>query len=182
MSGPSLGAEDWLRILRRLAEEFQLAAPVKIIVIGGAAMALAYGARRTTRDVDAVLDCATSREVLRAADRIREEFGLDSGWLNENARHAGFLVEPILEGPTVLATPTTIVVAPSLEHLTAMKLSAIRDDTDIDDAFMLLRRFQAAGHDAEGTWSAIGGLVSAGARSKARYNLLKIWDLLDESD
>jgi hypothetical protein len=39
---------------------------------------------------------------------------LPEGWLNQEARQAGFLVEPLAEGQTVLDCPPLKVVVPSL--------------------------------------------------------------------
>jgi len=82
----------------------------------------------------------------------------------------------------VLDTSALRIVAPALVHLAAMKLTAIRDDTDLDDAALLARRFRDAGQDADGVWAVVGGLVPVAERSKARYNLLKVWEMFDESE
>jgi len=152
-----------------------------MLLIGGVAVALAYGTRRTTRDVDVVLEDEASKVVIRVANQIAPEFGLESGWLNENARRAGFLAEKIIEGDIVLETSALKIVVPSLAQLTAMKLAAIRGQTDVDDALTLLRQVRAWGGDVEETWALIGGLLPIAERDKARYNLLKLWEVLDES-
>jgi hypothetical protein len=40
-----------------------------------------------------------------------------------------------------------------------MKLAAIRSQTDIDDAALLLGLLRATGHDCETTWTLVGGRV-----------------------
>jgi hypothetical protein len=54
-----------------------------IYVIGGAAMALAYDGRRSTRDIDAVFK--PHGVVLEEARAVADELGLPSWWLNEQA-------------------------------------------------------------------------------------------------
>ena len=52
-----------------------------LYIFGGAAMALAYDARRATRDIDAVL--RPHGVVLDEAKIVAEELGLPPWWLNE---------------------------------------------------------------------------------------------------
>jgi methylmalonyl-CoA mutase cobalamin-binding subunit len=54
-----------------------------IYVIGGAAMALAYDARRATRDIDAVFQ--PHGIVVDEAQAVADELGLPRWWLNEQA-------------------------------------------------------------------------------------------------
>jgi len=182
MSERSLTGEEWKLVLNRLAEHLDPSTPTKMLLIGGVAVALAYGTRRTTRDVDVVLEEQSCESVIRAANNIAAEFDLEPGWLNENAKHAGFLRETLIEGGVVLQTPTLKVVVPSLAQLGAMKLAAIRGQTDVDDAMILLKHLRASGGDAEDIWALVGGLLPVADRDKARYNLLKLWEILDESE
>lgn len=61
-----------------------------LYVVGGAAIALAYNARRVTRDVDAVFE--PKQRIYAAAAAVAEERGLDAGWLNDAVK--GFLSGP----------------------------------------------------------------------------------------
>jgi hypothetical protein len=53
----------------------------EMYVVGGAAVALAFDARRSTRDIDAVFEPKT--EIYTAAAEMAEERGLPEGWLND---------------------------------------------------------------------------------------------------
>jgi hypothetical protein len=54
-----------------------------VFVVGGAAMALAYDARRVTRDVDATF--VPHGIVLDEARQVAQDLGLPPWWLNEQA-------------------------------------------------------------------------------------------------
>lgn len=54
MSRNSLSAEEWRAVLRRVAQRLPPDRTWRVTVIGGVAMALGYGSRRTTRDADVV--------------------------------------------------------------------------------------------------------------------------------
>lgn len=62
----------------------------ELYVVGGAAIAIAFDARRATRDVDAVFE--PKREVYAAADEVGVELGLPPGWLNDGVK--GFVSDP----------------------------------------------------------------------------------------
>jgi hypothetical protein len=178
--GRALDGAEWLMVLERLADALTDGPPVRIVAVGGAAMALAYQARRTTRDVDAVLEPRHAARIVRVANQVGEAFGLPCGWLNENAREAGYLDAPLLEGPTVLHRASLTVIVPTTDQLLALKLAAIRGQTDIDDVVTLLDRMTARAGGEEAIWSRVGGLVREADRANARHNLLKIWGFYDE--
>jgi hypothetical protein len=94
-----------------------------IYVIGGAAMALAYDARRATRDIDAVFQ--PHGIVVDEARAVADELGLPRWWLNEQA---SAYVAPggDVAAPHVFDHPGLRVSAASPEHLLAMKVLAAR--------------------------------------------------------
>jgi hypothetical protein len=105
----------------------------EIYVIGGAAIAMAFDARRATRDIDAVFE--PKQEIYAAADAIGEELGLPPGWLNDGAK--GFLAGPDEEASAVLEIPGLRVLAASPRILLAMKVLAHRIGEDDDDVRLL---------------------------------------------
>jgi hypothetical protein len=94
-----------------------------LYVFGGAAMALAYDARRTTRDIDALWK--PHGVVLEEARAVATELGLPSWWLNEQASS---YVAPHgdAQAARVFDHPGLRVSAASPEHLLAMKVLAAR--------------------------------------------------------
>ncbi|MGW5666458.1 DUF6036 family nucleotidyltransferase [Micromonospora sp. NPDC003776] len=99
-----------------------------LYIFGGAAMALAYDARRATRDIDAVFQ--PHGVVLDEARAVADELGLPHWWLNEQA---SAYVAPggDATAPRVFDHPGLRVAAASAEHLLAMKvLGARRRDAE----------------------------------------------------
>ncbi|MFF3856557.1 DUF6036 family nucleotidyltransferase [Micromonospora sp. NPDC002575] len=105
-----------------------------LYIFGGAAMALAYDARRATRDIDAVFH--PHGVVLDEARAVADELGLPHWWLNEQA---SAYVAPggDAAAPRVFDHPGLRVAAASAEHLLAMKVLAARR-RDADDIRFLV--------------------------------------------
>lgn len=116
-------------LFRQLGERLQRRGVVAdLYVIGGAAMALAYDARRATRDIDAVF--LPHGIVLEEAHALAAELGLPQWWLNEQAsRYVAPGGDP--QAPLSFDHPGLRVSTASPEHLLAMKvLAARRRDTE----------------------------------------------------
>jgi hypothetical protein len=76
-------------------------------------------------------------------------------------------------GPTLLDTPTLRVRTVSTEQLLAMKLSAWRDDLDVEDARRLLQECRDA---REEIWRHVERHVVPGRELKARYAFDDLWE------
>jgi predicted nucleotidyltransferase len=116
-------------LFRRLGERLQKRDVVgDIYVIGGAAIALAYDARRATRDIDAVFK--PHGIVHEEALALAAELGLPRWWLNEQA--SAYVApggDP--QAPRSFDHPGLRVLTASPEHLLAMKaMAARRRDTE----------------------------------------------------
>jgi len=121
---------------RRLGERLARRGVIAdLYVFGGAAMALAYDARRSTRDIDAVFQ--PHGIVLDEAKAVAHELGLPQWWLNEQA---SVYVAPGGDSaaPRVFDHPGLRVSAASPEHLLAMKVLAARR-RDSDDIRFLIK-------------------------------------------
>lgn len=105
----------------------------EMYVVGGAALALGYDARRATRDVDAVF--VPKEEVYRAAREVAADLGLPEGWLNDAVK--GFLAGRDPEARPVLDVPGLRVLAASPRFLLAMKCLAARREDEEDIRFLL---------------------------------------------
>jgi hypothetical protein len=116
----------------------------EVYVVGGAAIAIAFDARRATRDVDAVFE--PKQEVYAAADEVGVELGLPPGWLNDGVK--GFVAGPDDAAATALEVPGLRVLVASPRILLAMKVLAHRIGEDDDDVLLLARELGLTDADA----------------------------------
>jgi hypothetical protein len=152
---------------------------IELTLLGGAVMVLAFHARESTRDVDAViLSPREARKVRELAKQVADEKNWDEDWLNDAAK--GYLMG-ISEGQVLFTAPGIIARAPSLAQLLAMKLSAWRDDVDIADARRLLREI-SSGQDKDRIWKNMEPYLVPGDELKAQYAFLDLWESLYGTD
>ena len=122
--GALLGRAELEQAFTRLGERLVRRGVVAdLFVVGGAAMALAYDAKRLTRDVDALL--VPHGVVVEEARAVAAELGLPPWWLNEQASVYVSSKED-LGKRRVFAHPGLRVMAASPEHIFAMKAFAAR--------------------------------------------------------
>lgn len=112
----------------------------EMYVVGGAAVALAYDARRSTRDIDAVFE--PKMAVYEAAAEVSEQVGLPPGWLNDAVK--GFLAGGDPEAAPVLDVPGLRCLAGSARMLLALKVLAHRVGEDEDDVRLLASELDAS--------------------------------------
>lgn len=131
MTEPVLDRATITGALRRLGERLAYRGVVAdLYVFDGAAMALAYDLRRSTRDVDALFQ--PHGAVLAEAQAVAEELDLPRWWLNEQA--SAYVApggDP--QAALVFEHPGLRVQAASPQHLLAMKVLAgrRRDAADV---------------------------------------------------
>ena len=133
-----------LKALTRLGElaveeGFQL----ECCIYGGALMMLAYDARASTQDVDAVI--RPREPALRLAEKVAVEQGLPEGWLNDQVRT--FLAPHEQTRTLPLDLPGIFVTSPTAGYLLAMKALACRNrlpgfEGDLDDLRFLIRKLE----------------------------------------
>ncbi|OWU99237.1 hypothetical protein B5D80_29770 [Micromonospora wenchangensis] len=128
--GVLMGRAELERAFTRLGERLVRRGVVAdIFVVGGAAMALAYDAKRVTRDVDAMF--VPHGVVLDEARAVADDLGLPPWWLNEQASvYVSGRDDPGRR--RVFDHPGLRVMAASPEHIFAMKALAARA-RDVDD-------------------------------------------------
>ncbi|MEO3750928.1 hypothetical protein [Streptomyces sp. B6B3] len=132
---PVLGRREIERALRRLGDRLVRRGVIAgIYVFGGVAMALAYDARRATRDIDAVF--VPHGVVLEEARAVGEQLGLPPWWLDEQG--SAFVApggDP--DAPRIFDHPGLRLSAASPRHLLAMKVLASRPPDAEDIAFLV---------------------------------------------
>jgi hypothetical protein len=117
----------------------------ELFVVGGAVMCLAYSARPSNQDVDAVFRPA--RTVREAAARVAAKAGVDPSWLNDAVK--GF-VSPQGEYAPFLELDHLRVMVAMPEYLLAMKCLAMRigaEFHDEDDVRYLLKNLDITSVD-----------------------------------
>jgi hypothetical protein len=87
----ALSVSDINRALDALSEELVgLGERAEIAIVGGAALVLLFGARETTKDVDAFFVKPNASKFREAGARVAGRLNLPDDWLNDAAK--GFLV------------------------------------------------------------------------------------------
>jgi len=143
----------------------------EIMIAGGAAMVLSLDAREATRNLDAVMIAASDRAAFEAClQRATATRGLPSDWLNDRARAFAMGTAP---GPVVFAGKALTVRSLAFEQLLAMKLSALRDDVDYDDAALLLARLEG---EREAVWRRVDPWLVPGQEAWKRQNFDALWE------
>lgn len=104
----------------------------ELYLVGGAAIALAFDQRRSTRDIDAVFE--PKLVIYEAAAVVAGRLGLPPGWLNDAVK--GFLV-PDPDASAVLEVPGLRCTVASPRILLALKVLAHRVGEDEDDVRLL---------------------------------------------
>lgn len=173
----TISKDDLVNAFSRLGElAMAEGEQIELLLIGGAAMVVAFNARPSTRDVDVLIVAPSERaKVRRLAERIAHERSWPADWLNEGAK--GYVMEAVGDA-TILSRPGIIVRIPKLEQLLAMKLCAWRDDLDIADAARLLSELR--GSRAE-IWARISRYLQPRRELKAQYAFDDLWERFRDS-
>jgi hypothetical protein len=168
-----LTPEDIKELFRALdADLNQRGAQARIVIVGGAAVSLLLGERQATKDVDSIrVVTADKGTFLSAVANVSTMFGLSTDWLNERA--AAFAMG-VLEGKELWKGTSLSVSAAGVEQLVAMKISALRDDIDFNDACRLLRTMAG---EREEVWNRIAPFLLPGMDEWKRQNFDALWEL-----
>ncbi len=173
----ALTDRDIRRLFGLLNEELRRAGTEgELFLVGGAVMCLAYAARPSTQDVDALFRPA--REVREAAARVAVQAGIQPDWLNDGVK--GFLSERGEFSPFLELDHLRVMVAQP-EYLLAMKCLSLRigaEFHDEDDVRYLLRHLGIESYEQAvavitrfyplGTLPAEDAVRAGGAAAEAR--------------
>jgi hypothetical protein len=127
------GAGDITALLGEVADELPAGGDRRIVVVGGALLAL-HGLRDATRDVDST--SAVDEALRDAVARVAARHGLAPAWLNDRAKT--FLPATFAEAEceVLLDRPELTVLGAPLDQVFLMKLYASRA-ADVDDLEVL---------------------------------------------
>lgn len=143
---PALTQADIRRLFDLLNEELRESKTRgDLYLAGGAVMCLAYHARPSTADLDALFQ--PSAEVRKAAARAAVKSGFPADWLNDSVK--GYLSERSDFAPFLELDHLKVMVAQP-KYLLAMKCLAMRigaEFHDLDDVRFLLRLLDIRSYD-----------------------------------
>jgi hypothetical protein len=143
---PKLTARDLRRLFDLLNDELAAAGTEgELFLVGGAVMCLAYAARPSTQDVDALFRPA--RQIREASARVALRAGIPSDWLNDGVK--GLLSDQGDFAPFLALDHLRVMVAQPA-YLLAMKCLSFRigaEFHDEDDVRYLLRHLNIATYD-----------------------------------
>jgi hypothetical protein len=138
----ALDRDDIVAGLRDLIEELRRAGEVAgIRLVGGAALALRYFDRGTTRDLDSLhVRPGSDAAVAAAAAKVARRHDWEPSWLNFEVTKADALptLGRAVEWETLYDRDGIVVQVASQEALLAMKLRANRPGRDTRDIRLLL--------------------------------------------
>lgn len=145
--------------------------PAELIVVGGASVLINYGFRDMTLDIDTFT--LASSVIKDAINRVRDQFELPDGWMNEDFKRTDSYTPNLYQYSTYYKTYSNIVTVRtvSAEYLVAMKLRSGRKyKRDLSDVIGIL-----AEHEKRGETITIEQI------KKAVTDLYGDWEKLPES-
>ncbi len=143
-SGSALTRETILKALETVAEELrQRNTTGELCLFGGSVMVLAFNARPSTKDVDAIFEPA--QLIRQVAGEVADRQSLPRGWLNDAVK--GFVAgQPEVTVGNLPQFPNLRLTMPVPEYLLAMKCMAARiggttgEPSDVSDIVFLIRQ------------------------------------------
>jgi len=117
----------------------------ELCLFGGAVMVLAYSARVSTKDVDAIFHPA--KPIRELAAQIGEENELPENWLNDGVKGFVSTKHDVVQG-NLPQFPNLQLTMPTAEYLLAMKCMAARinpgevEGGDVADILFLIRHLK----------------------------------------
>ncbi len=140
-----------LGLLGRLAQKEGM--QLECCIYGGALMLLAYNARESTKDIDAVI--RPREPALRLVQEVAREMDLPENWLNDQVRT--FLAPTERHRRLPLDLPGLHLTAPTAGYLLSMKALACRTALpgytgDLDDLRFLIRKMNIRSVDEIQGW------------------------------
>jgi hypothetical protein len=145
-TGSGLSREAILQALGALSDELgRRGVAGEVCLFGGTVMVLAFTARLSTKDVDALFQ--PSPQIREIARRVAEEQGLPADWLNDGVK--GFVsARHETTAGNLPQFPHLRLTMPVPEYLLAMKCMAARlggttgEASDVPDILFLIRHLR----------------------------------------
>jgi len=142
----SLSREQIIAAFQKISDELgQHGVKGELCLFGGSVMVLAFTARVSTKDVDAIFQ--PTREIREIASKVGTEFGFPEHWLNDAAKGFVSLRHEVVDG-NLPQFPNLRLTMPTPEYLLAMKCLASRigavetDADDVKDIIFLIKHLK----------------------------------------
>lgn len=135
---------ELIEALRALDEH--LSSPFDVILLGGAAMILHFGADRATHDIDALVLKGESSELRGAVRAVAGELDLPEDWLSDAAKGFADILPPDFYHrlvPLEFTFQRLRLYALGKAEQAAMKIVALREQ-DLEDLELLLPQLSEA--------------------------------------
>lgn len=132
---------ELIEVLRTLDE--RLSSSFDVILVGGAAMILHFGASRATRDVDVLVLRGDVRELRRVVKAVAHECDLPEDWMSDAAKGFADILPPDFYhrlAPLQFTFQHLRLYALGWPEQVAMKIVALREQ-DLEDLELLLPQF-----------------------------------------
>ena len=129
--------------------DVQLSSNCDLILIGGAAMILHFGASRATHDVDMLVIHSDIADLRRAIKAVAQQRDLPEDWINDAAKGFADILPPDFDRrltPLDLSLQHLRLFALGIPEQAAMKIVALREQ-DLEDLELLLPRIVDADKD-----------------------------------
>jgi hypothetical protein len=127
----------------------QLSSNCDLLLIGGAAMILHFGASRATRDVDMLVMHSDLSDLRRAIKIVAQRRDLPEDWINDAAKGFADILPPDFERRLTqldLSLQHLHLFALGIPEQAAMKIIALREQ-DLEDLELLLSSIAEADKD-----------------------------------
>jgi hypothetical protein len=133
-----MNKDELVEVLQEL--DAQLPSSCDMVLVGGAAMILHFGARRATRDIDVLVLRGDVQELRRAARMVAQEYNLPEDWMNDAVKGFADILPPDFYHRLFLL-PLSFqrlrIYALGRPEQVAMKIVALREQ-DLEDLDLLL--------------------------------------------
>jgi len=183
MSQDTYTADKFLSLLAQLSRKLStIDEHIDLLLFGGGAMALYYGARDKTQDLDAVVRGASLHLVNDLIVDVAYEQGARKDWLNNQGAH--YITQEILDSALDFITlPGIQVKVACPEAMLALKISSMRSDLetpDEADVKFLLKKLNVK--DEQAALNILEAYLPGRGKTLTKYHLIRLQELIDEAN
>jgi len=183
MAQDAYTADKFLGLLAQLSRKLNtIDEHAELFLFGGGAMALYYGARNKTQDLDAVVRGTSLHLVNDLIVDVAHEQEVRRDWLNNQGAH--YITQEILDSALdFIMLPGIQVKVASPEAMLALKISSMRSDLetpDEADVKFLLKKLSV--RDEQTALGILEVYLPGRGKTLTKYHLIRLQELIDEAN